>query len=177
MSAGRPPRRSPAPMGSPPTTFRTLPSLSEGQTPVFTKCPAHAGTGATMATIDEIRQQLSGPRGHRGNMMTAGYQPLPRSSGPRGHRGNVITAHNGATRTVRPTRAQGQQHDCPAAGVGLSGQQRNRCNPADLTSCNPCDSLRMGRGKVYLKGVKSQPVNLFKKQVSTPLLRSEILHA
>ena len=50
MSAGRPLWRSPAPIESPLTTFRTLPGLAKRQTPMFAKCSAHADTGATTSS-------------------------------------------------------------------------------------------------------------------------------
>ena len=82
-------------MGSPPTTFRTLPGLSEGQTPVFAMCPAHAGTGATTTKPPSTGLSCVRPTRAQGQLLRNGIRSAPPA--------------------VRPTRAQGQrpQHHHP----------------------------------------------------------------
>jgi len=103
-------------MGSPPTTFRTLAGLSEGQTPVFAKCPAHAGTGATPTASAAASHPSSGPRGHRGNVGLPAERQQP---------------------TVRPTRAQGQRSTfAPHAPASTSGPRGHRGNYQE--KADPC---------------------------------------
>ena len=131
MSAGRPPPEVTGSHGESPYKLRTLAGLPEGQTPMFAKCPVHAGTGATTSCAP-IAWHWSVRSTRAQGQQTAGSLRSRRClSGPRGHRGNLKTPPTAPHRIVRPTRAQGQQVSqrqgrsavgpAHAAGTGATG--------------------------------------------------------
>ena len=110
-----------------PLNLRTLPALSGGENPVFAKCPAHTGTGATWSAEDPEYAQESGPYGHRGNNATQ----------------YINTPHG-----VRPIRAQGQRDRVGLPSTGpASGPYGHRGNVAPRTSNTaPCSPAHTGTG-------------------------------